>query len=137
MWPTTFEARLTSWNFLREQCQDLPVEPALSRINDWWFRAPWRPYHLHWDDQTAWPDPWQLLSDNVYCDVARSLGILYTITLLDRADMAPFRLVLTDDDRNLVLVAKEKYILNWESGNIVNTIQAGTIQQQYQSQPIA
>jgi hypothetical protein len=137
MWPTTFEARLTSWNFLREQCQDLPVEPALSRINDWWFRAPWQPYYLHWDDQKSWPDPWQLLSDNVYCDVARSLGILYTITLLDRADMAPFRLVLTDDDRNLVLVAKEKYILNWESGNIVNTIHAGTIQQQYQSQPIA
>jgi hypothetical protein len=51
--------------------------------------------------------------------------------------MAPFRLVLTDDGRNLVLVAKEKYILNWESGNIVNTIHIVTIQQQYQSQPIA
>jgi hypothetical protein len=137
MWPQTFDARLASWTFLREQCQNLPVESALARINDWWFRAPWQPYYLHWDDQLTWPDPWQLLSDNVYCELARGLGILYTITLLDRADMAPSRLVLTDDDRNLVLVAKEKYILNWESGNIVNTIQAGTIQQQYQSQPIA
>jgi hypothetical protein len=34
----------------------------------------------------TWPDPWQLLSDDVYCEVARGLGILYTITLLDRAD---------------------------------------------------
>jgi hypothetical protein len=84
-----------------------------------------------------WPNPWQLLSDNVYCEVARGLGILYTITLLDRADMAPARLVLTDAGRNLVLVAKEKYILNWDAGNIVNTIQAETIRQQYQQPPIA
>ena len=137
MWPQTFDARLSSWNFLREQCQHLPTEPALARINDWWFGAPWRPYYLHWDDQPAWPDPWQLLSDNEYCEVARGLGILYTITLLDRADMAPAHLVLTDAGRNLVLVAKEKYILNWDAGNIVNTIQAETIQQQYQQPPIA
>ena len=137
MWPQTFDARLSSWTFLREQCQHLPTEPALARINDWWFRAPWRPYYLHWDDQKAWPDPWQLLSDNVYCEVARGLGILYTITLLDRADMAPTHLVLTDASRNLVLVAKEKYILNWEAGNIVNTNQAETIKQQYQQLSIA
>lgn len=137
MWPQTFDDRLASWTFQREQCQKLPVESALARINDWWFRAPWQPYYLHWDDQLSWPDPWQLLSDNVYCEVARGLGILYTITLLDRADMAPARLVLTDAGHNLVLVAKEKYILNWNAATIVNTIQAGTIQQQYQQPSIA
>jgi hypothetical protein len=137
MWPQTFDARLASWTFQREQCQKLPVESALARINDWWFRAPWQPYYLHWDDQLSWPDPWQLLSDNVYCEVARGLGILYTITLLDRADMAPARLVLTDAGHNLVLVAKEKYILNWNATTIVNTIQAGTIRQQYQQPSIA
>jgi hypothetical protein len=137
MWPQTFDARLASWTFLREQCQNLPVDTALEHINDWWFGAPWKSYYLHWDDQTAWPDPWQLLSDNIYCEVARGLGILYTITLLDRADMAPVHLVLTDSGRNLVLVAKEKYILNWDAGTIVNTIQAETIRQQYQQPPIA
>jgi hypothetical protein len=137
MWLQTFDARLASWNFLRERCQNLPVDSALEHINAWWFGAPWRPYYLHWNDQTAWPDPWQLLSDNVYCEVARGLGILYTITLLDRADMAPVHLVLTDSGRNLVLVAKEKYILNWDAGTIVNTIQAETIRQQYQQPPIA
>jgi hypothetical protein len=137
MWPQTFEARLASWTFLREQCQNLPVDNALSRINAWWFNSPWRPYYLHWDDQTAWPDPWQLLSDNIYCEVARGLGILYTITLLDRADMTPARLILTNSGSNLVQVAKEKYILNWDAGTIVNTIQAETIRQQYQQPLIA
>jgi hypothetical protein len=137
MWPTTFDARLASWTFLREQCQNLPVESALARINDWWFRAPWQPYYLHWDETRSWPDPWQLLSDNVYCEVARGLGILYTITLLDRADIAPAQLVLTNDGRNLVLVAKEKYILNWEPDTILNTNQPVTIRQQYQQHTIA
>ena len=97
---------------------------------------PWRPYYLHWDDQANWPDPWQLLSDNCYCDVARGLGILYTITLLDRADLTPVDLVLTEDGTNLVRVAKEKYILNWEPDSIVNTNQAIKIKKQYRQKHI-
>jgi hypothetical protein len=137
IWPDSFSARLTSWNQLRQQVQHVPTESALTAINNWWFDTPWRPYYLHWDDQKTWPDPWQLLSDNVYCDVARGLGILYTITLLNRADMLPADLILTKSGHNLVLVAKEKYILNWEVNNIVNTNHIVTIQQQYQPQPIA
>jgi hypothetical protein len=132
MWPTTFDARLTSWTQLRDHCQTLPLESALAAINAWWFNAPWQPYYLHWDDQPSWPDPWQLLSDNVYCDLARGLGIVYTISMLDRADMAPTTLILTKDGSNLVQVTKEKYILNWEAECIVNTNRVDTIKRQYQ-----
>jgi hypothetical protein len=136
MWPQTFSERLDSWNRLRESCQNLPIETALAAINSWWFKCPWKPYYLHWDDQPNWPDPWQLLSDNVYCEVARGLGILYTITLLERADMAPADLILTEDGTNLVLVAKEKYILNWEPDSVVNTNQEIKIKRQYQQYQI-
>jgi len=120
MWPVTFDNRLQSWVELRSRCQFLDLENSLTAINQWWFNTPWQPYYLHWDDQADWPDPWQLLSDNVYCDLARSLGILYTISLLERADMADAELVLAEDGTNLVLVAKEKYILNWNKDSIVN-----------------
>ena len=120
-WPVTFESRLDSWNQLRKQVTEQPVELALETINSWWFQTPWTAYHLHWDDRLSWPDPWQLLSDNLYCEVARGLGILYTITLLDRGDMDSAELVLTKDDRNLVLLDKSKYILNWDKTNILNT----------------
>ena len=136
MWPQTFGARLESWTQLREQVKHLPIETALADINAWWFRAPWRPYYLHWDDQATWPDPWELLSDNTYCDLARGLGILYTISLLDRADLTSAMLVLTDEGTNLVLVEKEKYILNWEADTIVNTNQAVKVKRQYQQHPI-
>jgi hypothetical protein len=136
IWPDLFSDRLFSWNLLREQCQNLPAQSALENINAWWFRAPWQPYYLHWDDQPTWPDPWQLLSDDIYRELARGLGILYTISLLERPDLAPVELVLTQDDVNLVLVAKEKYILNWAADTVVNTNQAATIKRQYQQHHI-
>ena len=131
MWPKTFSQRLDCWNRLRESCQTSPIETALETINSWWFQTPWCPYYLHWDDQSTWPDPWQLLSNNVYCDLARALGIVYTINMLDRADMTPTTLVLTEDGANLVQVAKEKYILNWEADNVVNTFTKVKIKRQY------
>ena len=136
IWPATFSARLESWNLLRDQCTNLPVTAALEDINAWWFRAPWTAYHQHWDDSEAWPDPWQLLSDNIYCELARGLGILYTITLLDRADLAPVELVLTAESGNLVLAAPEKYILNWASDTIVNTNLDTQKLKQYTAPPI-
>jgi hypothetical protein len=119
MWLSKFEQRLQSWTQLRETafCQD--SETALMTINSWWFQTPWTAYHLHWDDRLDWPDPWQLLSDNIYCPLARGLGILYTITMLDHPDIQDAELIEVDGD-NLVLVSKEKYILNWSQEEIVN-----------------
>ena len=136
MWPRDFAARLESWTALRRQTQDQDLETALAAINAWWFNTPWQAYYLDWDNQLTWPDPWQLLSDNVYCDVAKALGLLYTITLLDRADMADATLVLTEDHRNLVLVSKTKYILNWNSDGVVNTNQAVKIRRQFEQHQI-
>jgi hypothetical protein len=136
MWPVLFADRLAAWADLRSQCQSLDLESALTAINAWWFQTPWRPYYLHWDDQATWPDPWQLLSDDVYCDLARALGILYTISMLDCADMADAKLVLTEDGSNLVLVAKEKYILNWKVDTVVNTFQEVKIKKKYKQHQI-
>ena len=129
MWPLTFEQRLHAWGVLRETVQHASVEQVLAEVNAWWFRTPWRAYHLHWDDRASWPDPWQLLSDNIYCDLARGLGILYTITLLDRADLQDS--VLAESDQgNLVLVQGGKYILNWDSQQVLN-INPGQIKAQH------
>lgn len=125
MWPRTFAERLESWRQLRDQVASADTESALLAINSWWFQTPWRAYHLHWDDQAEWPDPWQLLSDDIYCPLARGLGILYTITMLDRADLQDAVLSEIGSD-NLVLVNKSKYILNWDSNTVVNINPMGT-----------
>jgi hypothetical protein len=124
MWPQTFSDRLAAWSALRQSCTTMDRAQALDQIDSWWQQTPWRAYHLHWDDQADWPDPWQLLDDNIYCPLARALGIMYTIAMLDRSDMQDVVLAEVGGD-NLVLVDKEKYILNWDGCNQVN-INPGT-----------
>jgi hypothetical protein len=119
MWPLTFEQRLHAWGVLRESVQHASLDQAVAEINSWWFQPPWRAYHLHWDDRLLWPDPWQLLSDNIYCDLARGLGILYTIIMLDRLDLQNWVLAETEQG-NLVLDQDRKYILNWDSEQVLN-----------------
>lgn len=119
MWPTTYAKRLTAWHELRSQTAHCDLEQALIHINRWWFASQWTPYSLHWDDYEFWPDPWQLLDNQLLCSLARGLGILYTIALLDRADLQHCWLAEHDSD-NLVLVPGEKYILNWDRDCIVN-----------------
>ena len=119
MWNRDFADRLASWNRLRQQSATQDLDTALVAINQWWFQAPWSAYHLHWDDQQDWPDPWQLLSDNIYCPLARGLGILYTVTLLDRPDLQDACMIEHLGD-NLVLVSQKKYILNWDPDQVLN-----------------
>ena len=133
MWPHTVPERLTAWAALRAQATALPLDQALSAINAWWFQTPWRPYHLHWDDQATWPDPWQLLDDNIYCGLARGLGIMYTVAMIDRPDIHSVELVEAGGD-NLVQINQSKYILNWDQATIVNTSPETTLSRRRVSQ---
>lgn len=119
MWHTQFERRLAAWNALRQNSADQTLLEFLQSANSWWHQTPWCPYHLHWDDQLTWPDPWQLLNDNIYCDLARALGIMYTIVLTDRADLSDSSIIQTELG-NLVQVNQGKYILNWGRDVVLN-----------------
>jgi len=119
MWAQNFSDRLIDWNSLRQRCSSLPPSACLLQINQWWNGTPWTSYYLHWDDRDTWPNPWQLLEDNIYCSVARALGMLYTIAMLDRHDMQD-TVMIDDGNDNLVLVRQGKYILNWSPDTIVN-----------------
>jgi len=121
MWAKTFDQRLNEWYSLRTEVSSIGLESSLLTINAWWHTAPWTAYYMHWDDCESWPDPWQLLDDNVFCDVARGLGILYTITMLDREDVQNASLVHTDDGYNLVLIPDTDYILNWDKDSVFNS----------------
>jgi hypothetical protein len=123
MWYKDFADRLEAWSELRTSVQTMPLETALARINEFWLHAPWTAHYLHWDDIELWPDPWELLNDNIFCELARGLGILYTLSLVDHKDLTSAQLILTEEGYNLVQVNKEKYILNWDSEVIVNTTQ--------------
>ena len=122
MWPATFEQQLLDWNQLREQNSDVELETLLTNVNNWWWRAPMINHHLHWDNHQQWPDPWQLLADNQWCDLARALGIVYTVLMIHPDKASSIDLIQTDKHDNLVSINNFKYILNWAPGEILNNL---------------
>ena len=119
MWCLDYQTRFEQWVHLRTESANLDLEICLLRVNDWWQQTPWRPYYLHWDDYETWPNPWELLADDVYCGLARALGIVYTLLLINHKEVDEISLVETDDG-NLVQVNGGKYILNWAPGEMLN-----------------
>lgn len=119
MWHSKFEDRLLQWSILREEAKNLSLESSLKKINLWWQQTPWVPYHLHWDDQETWPNPWELLSDNLFCDLARSLGIVYTTMMISHPEINKIELACSEET-NLVLINQGKYILNWAPEELLN-----------------
>ena len=77
-------------------------------------------HYLHWDDTRNWPDPWDLLADGIFCNLAKSLGIVYTLQLIDRPDINDIKIVQTNEGDNLVVVNRGLYILNWSPTEILN-----------------
>ena len=116
-----YEDRLVLWNQLRTENVDNNLESALTAINDWWQLLPIDNHYLHWEDDHNWPDPWDILADGVFCDLTKSLGIVYTLHLINRKDINDVVLAVTKEGDNLVFVNDTKYILNWAPGEIVNT----------------
>ena len=135
---STYEARLQDWFQLRTSVTSLPIEQQCITIDKWWQDAPLVTHHLHPQDIDNWPDPWELLSENTYCEVARALGMCYTLCLIGITDI---ELVLarndTAEDVVLVLVDNAKYIMNyWPDTVISNTLKDFKVVQKLDLQTI-
>lgn len=126
MWPTSYPDRLQQWNHMRHSAQALPPGQSLLMVNDWWYEFPVTTRTIIWEEHQRWPDPWSLLGQERVCDLARALGMLYTVMMMQHPKLKESCLVQTDHD-NLVLIDQGKYILNWAPGQLLN-IQSQEIQ---------
>mgnify|MGYP006269827999 CR=1 FL=1 len=128
MFKLNAEDRLRSWRDFRSSLDSLPIDEAIYRTAEFWSHAPFSPYYLDPKDPANWPDPWQLISENYYCDIAKCLGIIYTISLTaHRTNLIPeFRMYVDPKNRhayNLAWFNQGKYILNLIDGEVVNNEQ--------------
>lgn len=116
-----YDARLKSWYELRTSLVEADIQTKCVEIDKWWQRAPLVNHYLHPIDVPVWPGPWDLLNDNNYCQIARGLGMIYTLLLLGITDI-DFRLGTDDnsEDVALVLVDNAKYVMNYWPDMVVN-----------------
>jgi hypothetical protein len=119
------EDRLRSWREFRSSIGNLSLQDALISTAELWAQARYTPYHLDVDAPETWPDPWQLIDDNVYCDLAKSLGIIYTMLLTKHKNDLDIELRVyvdtsTSAEYNLSWFNEGKYILNLVDREVVN-----------------
>lgn len=117
IWSHLFEDRLREWNDLRQNVQSLDAESCLMMVNDWWMRCPISTQHIAWEDWVEWPDPWELLLDNTWCDLTRSMGITYTLGLLFRDDIENVY-IIDSNEGIMVEVGDTKYRLGYCFGDL-------------------
>lgn len=116
-----YETRLRSWFELRQKLQNADTITKCVEIDKFWQSAPLVPHHLHPYDMDNWPGPWDLVYDNTYCELARGLGMIYTLLLLGVEDV-DFCLATDDnsEDVTIVLVDNAKYVLNYWPDMVLN-----------------
>jgi len=118
------EDRLRSWREFRTIIESLPLEMALAVTAEFWRCAPFVPYNLDYSDIETWPDPWTLVNENIYCDVAKCLGIVYTISLTEHKTNLDIEIRQYTDlkghEYNLAWINQGKYILNMIDGEVLN-----------------
>jgi hypothetical protein len=108
--------RLTEWRRIRDEIEtsDQPLEI----VADLWGQAPFvNPFLDPWNP-SKWPDPWKLILDGKFDDLAISLGMLYTLKLTERFMYTPCEIhkSITFDkkDSMFLLVVNNSSVLNYE-----------------------
>jgi hypothetical protein len=120
-----YRDRLKVWHELRHNLKKKDLNQTCVEVDAFWQNCPISTHYLHPADVEDWPDPWQLLSDNMYCEYARALGMIYTLMLLgiDDVDLVE----ATDYNSNdviLVLVNCAKYVMNYWPDSVLNSSQS-------------
>jgi hypothetical protein len=116
-----YESRLKSWYDLRKSLENNDITTVCLAIDKWWQYAPLLNHHLHPDDIDSWPGPWELLVENNYCQIARGLGMVYTLQLVGIKEV-DFSLAIDDNNEEcaLVMVDNAKYILNYYPNTVIS-----------------
>jgi hypothetical protein len=87
MFNKPFDERLQEWRQFRQHLNQskTPIKDTV----DFYHTAPLVNFQADPYDQSTWPDPWQLLQENIYCPFVKILAICYTLQLTDSFSQTP------------------------------------------------
>lgn len=115
--------RILAWRKWRNSLESLPEEDVIKCVAETWARVPTVLHYLVPDQVNTWPNPWQLITDNVYCDLGICLGMYYTLALIESPKITNLTIQIYRTPEgwlNLSSVDYGKYVLNYNHGAVVN-----------------
>lgn len=98
MFDKKYEDRLRKWKRFRDSLEfsNDPIQNVLDFYKDVAkVRINVDPYA-----EETWPNPWELLKEDVYCEFSKLLGICYTLQLTDRFSQSHFEIHIRQDSEN-------------------------------------
>jgi len=105
MFEKDYFTRVKLWREFRstlETCED-PIDKVLK----FWNKASISLITADPYDTDTWPDPWELLKENTYCEFTKILAIYYTLQLTDRFSQSDFEIHIVLDKKESAI----KYLL--------------------------
>ena len=125
MWKLEAGERIVHWRAFRLTIGGMSLEQAIQATAEFWQNCPHEPYYLDPSDPESWPTAWDLISENYYCDLAKALGMLYTIAYSNHGHGLSMQIHAYYDENtgyeyNLAVFDEGKYVINFMDGEIVN-----------------
>lgn len=77
-----YEDRLSAWKKLRTQI-DIESDPIQTAIN-FWSPIPESTRNIDPYDSATWPEPWEMIEENSFCEYTKILAIGYTLMLTEK-----------------------------------------------------
>jgi len=114
--------RLANWKKFRDSLET--SQTPFEDVAIFWSRAPFVNLYLDPQQPSSWPDPWHLVLEGKYDDLAICLGMLYTIKLTQRFMDTPCEIHKSEStekrDLKFFLVVNDEHILNMEYKRVLS-----------------
>jgi hypothetical protein len=98
MFSFNYEKRLATWSKFREQLET--SKDPLQDVIDFYKHCPQVSRHTDPYDPEVWPNPWELIHENEYCDYCIILAMCYTLQLTERFSGDTFEIHIGIDKGN-------------------------------------
>lgn len=117
--------RINLWRNFRRDLDSMSLEEAIEATQNFWQKCPFSPFYLDATDPDSWPNPWDLIIENYYCDIAKVLGIVYTLHLTEHGKLLNPEIRIYHDQKtkhayHIAYLCRGKYVLNLIEGAVVN-----------------
>ena len=114
MFDLSTQERLSNWRQFRDDLENSQF--PLEEVADFWSKAPFVSSYLDYSCPKTWPDPWHLVIDGKFDELAICLGMLYTIKLTQRFSHTDCEIHMsitqTKNERSFFLVVDNSKVLN-------------------------
>jgi hypothetical protein len=87
---------IQSWYKFRQTLELVP--DPLKTTSDFFLSTPRAKFYTDPYNETTWPTPWELISENEYCAFNVVLGICYTLQLTERFSKHLFEVAVAIDN---------------------------------------